>query len=76
VFNQSAVKNVIFDLGGVILGLDVNQTYQQFAALSGKTVDHLKTKAPNVTFFEDFERGLISDTSFRDQLRLFLEIDL
>ena len=46
-FNQSAVKNVIFDLGGVILGLDVNQTYQQFAALSGKTVDQLKVKAAN-----------------------------
>ena len=75
-FNQSAVKNVIFDLGGVILGLDVNQTYQQFAALSGKTVGQLKAKAANVTFFEEFERGLISDTSFRDQLRLFLEIDL
>jgi putative hydrolase of the HAD superfamily len=76
VFNQSAVKNVIFDLGGVILGLDVNQTYQQFAALSGKTVDQLKAKAASVTFFEDFERGLISDTAFRDQLRLFLGVDL
>ncbi|MCA6378984.1 MAG: HAD family phosphatase [Cytophagales bacterium] len=73
---NSSFKNVIFDLGGVILGLDVNQTYRQFAKLSGKTVDHLKAKAANVTFFEDFERGRISDTAFRDQLRLFLEIDL
>ena len=75
-FNQSAVKNVIFDLGGVILGLDVNQTYQQFAAISGKTVDQLKAKAVNVTFFEEFERGEISDTAFREKLKLFLEIDL
>jgi glucose-1-phosphatase len=73
---NSSSKNVIFDLGGVILGLDVNQTYQQFAALSGKTVEQLKAKAANVTFFEDFERGLISDTAFRDQLRLFLGVDL
>jgi glucose-1-phosphatase len=74
--SNPSIKNVIFDLGGVILDLDVNQTYQQFAVLSGKTVDQLKAKAANVTFFEEFERGLISDTAFRDQLRLFLGIDL
>ncbi len=74
--SNPSFKNVIFDLGGVILGLDVNQTYRQFATLSGKTVDQLKAKAASVTFFVDFERGIISDTAFRDQLRLFLEIDL
>jgi len=55
---NSSFKNVIFDLGGVILGLDVNQTYRQFATLSGKTVDHLKAKAANVTFLKSLNEDL------------------
>jgi putative hydrolase of the HAD superfamily len=68
------IKNVIFDLGGVILNLDTERTYQAFAVISGKNVNDLKSKAASVDFFNEFERGTISDSQFRKRICEFLEV--
>lgn len=66
------IKNVIFDLGGVLLNLDVARTYHQFSSISGKSVAQLRSEASNLSFFNDYEEGLISDDDFRNELRVFL----
>ena len=68
------IKNVIFDLGGVILNLDTDRTYQAFATISGKNVNDLKSKAASVDFFNEYEKGAINDIQFRKQICDFLEI--
>jgi len=67
--NNTSIKNLIFDLGGVILDLSVDQTMQQFSALSGldkQKVDDLYKTTPG---FEEYEKGLMNDIDFRDFVR-------
>ena len=64
-----SVKNVIFDLGGVILDLSVDHTIQSFAALSGinkSEVQQVFTTSPG---FNDYETGAMDDAAFRNFIR-------
>jgi glucose-1-phosphatase len=69
VTHKSSVKNLIFDLGGVILDLSVDTTLQAVAKLSGldkSDVIHHFVTAPG---FIEFEKGLIEEREFRDFVR-------
>lgn len=70
------IKNILFDLGGVILNLDTDLTYSQFAYLSHRPIDVLKREAASLPFFNEYERGEINDQDFREQLKRFLAISL
>ncbi|HPW63852.1 MAG TPA: HAD family phosphatase [Cyclobacteriaceae bacterium] len=65
----AGIKNIIFDLGGVIINLSVEKTHQAFATLSGLPVTEIKTRVHHGAFFNEFEKGLISDEEFRQHLR-------
>jgi glucose-1-phosphatase len=69
------IKNIIFDLGGVIINLDTHKTYQQFSRLSGIELEELKSKSAKSAFFDLYEKGLLSDQEFRGQVRLFLKCE-
>ncbi|MEQ1585609.1 MAG: HAD family phosphatase [Cyclobacteriaceae bacterium] len=69
VLAPAGIKNIIFDLGGVIINLSVEKTHQAFAALSGLPVAEIKTRVHHGAFFHEFEKGLITDSEFRDHLR-------
>jgi FMN phosphatase YigB (HAD superfamily) len=63
-----SIKNLIFDLGGVILDLSTDHTLQALSKLSGieiKRVNELYS-SPG---FEVYEKGLMSDDDFRDYVR-------
>ncbi|HTH56483.1 MAG TPA: HAD family phosphatase [Cyclobacteriaceae bacterium] len=66
------IKNLIFDLGGVIMDLDFTKTHQAFSRLSGIPAEELKGKIHTLEFFNLYEKGLISDEDFRNELRAFL----
>ncbi len=76
ILELSAIKNIIFDLGGVIINLSVDKTHQAFATLSGLPVDEIKTRVHHGAFFHDFERGLITDHEFREHLRESLNLNV
>ncbi|MGC3946866.1 MAG: HAD family phosphatase [Chryseolinea sp.] len=62
---DSSVKNLIFDLGGVIIDLSIDDTLKTFAALAGvekKIIDKWYTTAPE---FLSYETGHITDEEFR-----------
>jgi FMN phosphatase YigB (HAD superfamily) len=64
-----SIKNLIFDLGGVILDLSVDHTLSAFAELSRmpkERVHDLYLAAPG---FLEYEKGLIDDKLFRDYVR-------
>lgn len=68
-------KQIIFDLGGVILNLDEEKTVDAFAVVS-----HLsKTEIWNRFFvFDDylkFERGLLTEATFRDSIRAQFKVE-
>jgi putative hydrolase of the HAD superfamily len=66
---DKTIKNLIFDLGGVILDLSVEQTLQAFSDLSGldkQTVQKIFVTSPS---FEVYEKGQLTDDEFRDFVR-------
>jgi putative hydrolase of the HAD superfamily len=62
------MKGVIFDLGGVIIDLDESETVKRFAQLGNKSLDQVRDLV-NSEAFKKFEKGLISETEFRDAVR-------
>jgi len=66
---DTAIKNLIFDLGGVILDLSVEHTLQSFSDLSGLSKQRVKELFVTSSAFEAFEKGLISEVEFRAAVR-------
>lgn len=63
------MKNLIFDLGGVILDLHVPKTLNGFSQMSGLSPQDVARVYKASHGFEKYERGDISDQEFRDFVR-------
>lgn len=59
-----AIKNIIFDLGGVIMNIDFKKTENAFAALGFANFKQYMTQFHITPFFEDYETGKIDDAAF------------
>jgi putative hydrolase of the HAD superfamily len=66
---MAPVKNIIFDLGGVLLNLDVAQTRDAFIKLGLTQIDELFRIGHADAFFKDYEVGTISDEEFIEKAR-------
>jgi putative hydrolase of the HAD superfamily len=66
------IKNLIFDLGGVIINLDVTRTFQAFADLAQYSIEEVKSKIHEQAFFNEYEKGMLTDNQFRVHIRSFL----
>ncbi|GEO02479.1 hydrolase [Adhaeribacter aerolatus] len=69
------IKNIIFDLGGVIINIRFQLALDAFQKLSksGKVLEF--TQQQQSALFDAYETGRISDTEFRDGLRQHYEIE-
>lgn len=74
--NFLVIKNIIFDLGGVILNIDYNLTVKAFKSLGVNKFDSLYSQAMQSNLFDDFEVGKISDTQFIERLKTNIDIGL
>lgn len=63
------IKNIIFDLGGVILNIDYQLTLDEFKKLGLQNFDNVFTKAKQIGIFDLFDKGLISPEDFRNEIR-------
>ncbi len=63
------IKNIIFDLGGVILDLSVDDTLIAFSRLSGLPQEKVREMFLSAQGFEAYEKGLMDDDAFRDFVR-------
>jgi glucose-1-phosphatase len=68
------IKNIIFDLGGVLLNINYHLTSQAFKELGIKNFDELYSQAKQSSLFVDFERGQISPDDFRSNLRSIINV--
>jgi glucose-1-phosphatase len=66
------IKNIIFDLGGVIINLDINQTIFQFNALSKIPFESIYTQAKQNDLFNLFDKGKISENDFFKELKTLI----
>ena len=70
------VKNIIFDLGGVLVNIDPQKTARAFAQLSNSDPVDIMELHKSQNFFVDYEKGLIDDATFRNNIRSFLDKDI
>ena len=68
-----AIKNIIFDLGDVIIPINVSLTALAFARLSGLTLDQVQMLFRQHQVFQQFETGLVDDQGFRAHIRQILD---
>ena len=66
------VKNIIFDLGGVIMEIDVKQTLNAFSDLGLKNIHEMFGHGFAASFFSDHESGKISDEVFLEEIKKLL----
>ncbi len=64
-----SIKNLIFDLGGVILDLSIDHTMEAFAGISKIDKKNTQRIYDTTKGFEDYEKGSIDDDAFRDFVR-------
>ncbi len=72
----SSIKNIIFDLGGVLLNIDYFLTEKAFAELGISNFAESYSQAKQSTLFDEFEVGRITAREFRDGLRIYMNIDI
>ncbi|ODS82830.1 MAG: haloacid dehalogenase [Cytophagaceae bacterium SCN 52-12] len=71
---KNNIKNIIFDLGDVILNIDIPKTVRAFAELSGHSDQHLHRVFIENELFRKFETGSLSEEGFRNLVREILEM--
>lgn len=64
----SHIRNIVFDLGGVIIDLDTPATFQHFQKIN-KNPANTDLFQEDVSLFLDYEKGLISSADFREGIR-------
>ena len=70
----TGIKNIIFDLGGVLLNLDYQLTKDEFIKLGVNDYDNHFTQSKQVDLFDLFETGKISEIDFHKELKLLTGI--
>jgi putative hydrolase of the HAD superfamily len=64
------IKSLLFDLGNVLLPIDLALTYQAFSRLSTTfNSEEIKVKINNEGLWLGYEAGLLNDDEFRNHLR-------
>ncbi|MHC1691005.1 MAG: HAD family hydrolase [Bacteroidales bacterium] len=63
------IKNIIFDLGGVIVGLDKQNCIDSFSAIGFNDFGRIINEYVQDGFFLDFEKGKIGSDEFRENIR-------
>jgi len=69
----SEIKNIIFDLGGVIINLDIPKTISEFNKLTNKPFESIYTQLQQSPIFDLFDKGQISEADFFFELNNSLD---
>lgn len=72
---MTEIKNIIFDLGGVIINLDYNKTRNAFVALGLNDFDEIYSQSQQNGFFDTFDKGQLSPEEFRTEIRRHLNAE-
>lgn len=63
------IKNIIFDLGGVIINLDIKKTISEYNRLTPVPFESIYTQAKQSNLFDEFDKGGVSPEDFFNALK-------
>jgi putative hydrolase of the HAD superfamily len=66
----SSIKNIIFDLGGVIINIDFQYTYEAFAKLGNTDILSIIKRFEEIQVFKRYEKGEFSDQEILNLFRM------
>ncbi len=75
-FASKNIKNIIFDLGGVIINLSYQSTIDAFKAIGFDNFEEVFTQAAQVDLFDKLDKGLINPNDFRIALRKLCRVSI
>jgi glucose-1-phosphatase len=67
--SKSAIRNIIFDLGGVLIDLDLDRTVKAFSKLAIPVPADLAEAERRAVMYSGLETGTVSDDLFRAAIR-------
>ncbi len=70
------IKNIIFDLGGVIINLDIPKTISEFNKLSNQPFESIYNQLQQTPVFDSFDKGQITEKDFFVELKKALRNDV
>lgn len=71
---MQTVKNIIFDFGGVIYDIDYHKSIMEFNNLGAENFEMMYSQAIQNKLFEQLELGVLSPSSFREELKQYLKL--
>jgi len=63
------IKNIIFDLGGVILNLDTTATIKAYVDLGINDFENIYSQFSQTNLFDQFDKGLITENYFFNSIK-------
>lgn len=73
---QTAIKNIVFDFGGVILNIDHHRVEIAFERLGIRDFERLFNQASQSELFKTLEKGEKTSAEFRDEIRNLIGLNL
>ncbi|HZK64990.1 MAG TPA: HAD family phosphatase [Puia sp.] len=73
---MNTIKNIIFDLGGVIMDIDVRQTQRAFTEMGVKNISDYFGHGFAASYFKEHEAGKISDADFVQKIKEEVRLDV
>jgi HAD superfamily hydrolase (TIGR01549 family) len=73
---MNSVRNIILDLGGVVLDINYNLTRDAFVELGFQNFETIYSQLKQELIFDLFETGRITAADFRDVIRNYAEKNL
>jgi putative hydrolase of the HAD superfamily len=70
------VKNIVFDLGGVIVTIDYNETINKFKKLGITNFDHLYGQYAQSDVFDRYDKGFATPDEFRTAINKLAHINV
>lgn len=70
------IKNLILDMGGVILDVDYKKIFEEFKQFGCKNIQSFFTQQAQIPLVDDFEKGLISPAEFRKEVRKITNLNI
>lgn len=66
---QPTIKNIVFDLGGVVIDIDPSASFSAMQTLAADSISVMDQFSEHTEVFLDYEKGLIDDEAFREGIR-------